>query len=193
MNKNVQIQIPSPCTQNWDDMETVPGGKFCSSCEKKVIDFTLLNDRQIIEILRKKNKGCGRFTDEQLNRELIVTDAQSNSFIPAIIVSTALATGITTSAYAARERLPAVQDTSVTSADTIPAKNDCEMVAGYTALKNDLVVTGYRVTTRRITVGGYIGIKTTDSFKKDGNSARPKRISFFSKILIALRLSKRPL
>jgi hypothetical protein len=59
---------------------------------------------------------CGRFTDEQLNRELQVTPHQSNAFIPAAILCTALATGMAVSAYAAKNtdrRLP------VTEQDTI--------------------------------------------------------------------------
>lgn len=116
MAPKVQIQLSNPCTQSWDDMETVEGGKFCNGCKKKVIDFTLLNDRQVMEIFHRNKHVCGRFTDEQLNRELRVTMHQSNAFIPAAILCTVLATGMAVSAYAAKNterRLP------VTEQDTI--------------------------------------------------------------------------
>ena len=47
-------------------------GRFCSSCKKTVIDFTALNDRQIIEIFAKSgtNTLCGRFLETQVGREL---------------------------------------------------------------------------------------------------------------------------
>lgn len=151
MNKRVQIQLPTPCSQSWEDMKTIPEGKFCSSCEKKVIDFTLLNDRQILEIVRNNKHVCGRFTDEQLNRELQVTAPQSNAFIPALIVSTALATGVSTTAYAAREieRTVIVQDTTKPVVK-IPADTS-ECLPGYYALGQELVVTGFAPRQR----GGY--------------------------------------
>lgn len=141
MNKRVQIQVPTPCSQHWDDMKTIPEGKFCSSCEKNVIDFTLLNDRQILEIVRNNKHVCGRFTDEQLNRELLVTAPQSNAFIPALIVSTALATGVSTTAYAAREieRTVIVQDTTKPVV-TIPADTS-ECLPGYYG--QEIVITGF--------------------------------------------------
>lgn len=133
MDKNVQIQLINPCTQSWDEMQTVPGGKFCGSCEKRVIDFTLLNDRQILEIFRNNTHVCGRFTDEQLNRELRVTAHQSNAFIPAAILCTALATSMAVSAYAAKNierRLP------VTEQDTI---RPIEVLRCNSVISKDLV------------------------------------------------------
>ncbi|SFD29286.1 hypothetical protein SAMN05518672_1011478 [Chitinophaga sp. CF118] len=63
------LQISAPCAQLWDDMAVVTGGRFCSSCEKKVIDFSLLSDRQIIEVIESsKQEVCGRFVNEQLDR-----------------------------------------------------------------------------------------------------------------------------
>lgn len=170
-----QVQIPTPCTQSWEEMKTIKGGRFCSSCKKEVIDFSLLNDRQIIEILRKNNKTCGRFADEQLTRELVATDEQLNSFIPAVIVSTVLATGMATATYAA----PVLPDTTIASSDSIPTINDCKMIGGYSAL-DDFEVKAYVTVRKSHTVGGIGYIK------------KAKRISFFRRILIALGLSKRP-
>jgi hypothetical protein len=183
MTRKVQIQVPAPCTQSWEEMQTVPGGKFCDSCEKKVIDFTLLNDRQIIDILRKNNKGCGRFTDEQLNRELLVTSSQSNSFVPAVIVSTVLTTAMATAAHAA----PMQQDTSVTAAvkDSIPAVEDHNLVPGYYALKEDLVVMASGMPAKRYTTTGAIAVIESTTITR-------RRSSFFRRILITLGLSKKP-
>lgn len=101
MSRKVQIQLTNPCTQNWEEMNDAPGGKFCTNCDKKVIDFTLLNDRQMLEIFSKNEHLCGRFTGEQLNRELEITAHQSNAFIPAAIICTVLAASVAVSSYAA--------------------------------------------------------------------------------------------
>jgi len=47
MAKQLQLQIPSPCHENWENMSQVEKGRFCASCEKKVIDFSYMSDREI--------------------------------------------------------------------------------------------------------------------------------------------------
>ncbi|HEY6159756.1 MAG TPA: hypothetical protein VI112_00995 [Bacteroidia bacterium] len=61
------ITVPKPCSQNWDNMQDVKEGKFCSSCEKTVHDLTRLSDEELILFLHEKGKGvCGKFRNEQL-------------------------------------------------------------------------------------------------------------------------------
>ena len=46
-------------------------GRFCTHCSKTVIDFTVLTDKQIIDLLNtRKEELCGRFETGQLNRDL---------------------------------------------------------------------------------------------------------------------------
>jgi hypothetical protein len=72
MSKNIQLHIPKPCHENWDAMSPVEKGKFCGSCEKQVVDFTNMSDRQIAEFFKKPSTGsvCGRFMTDQLDREI---------------------------------------------------------------------------------------------------------------------------
>jgi hypothetical protein len=129
-------------------MKTVPGGKFCSSCDKKVIDFTLLNDRQVLEVFRKNEHVCGRFMGEQLNRELRVTRHQSNAFIPAAIISTALITSVVASAYAAKDitrKLPLTAQDSIVPIQTIRCT---------TVVSKDLVVKPFTDTCTQVRLGG---------------------------------------
>lgn len=70
MNKNIfQISIEKPCGEDWKKMTTDANGKFCSSCQKSVIDFTNLSDQQVISLL-KNTKGsiCGHLSNSQLDR-----------------------------------------------------------------------------------------------------------------------------
>jgi hypothetical protein len=61
------ISIPKPCTQNWTDMGIIAQGRFCQSCQKTVIDFTQLSDKEILERLSSASNTCGNFDDQQLN------------------------------------------------------------------------------------------------------------------------------
>jgi hypothetical protein len=67
MAKKVNISIPTPCRENWSEMQTNGQGKFCLSCQKTVIDFTNQSDKEIVEtILQHQGKICGRFRQSQL-------------------------------------------------------------------------------------------------------------------------------
>lgn len=72
MSKKIQLTIPEPCHENWDAMTTVEKGKFCGSCQKEVIDFSVMSDRQLAEFFKKPSTGsvCGRFMTDQLDRNL---------------------------------------------------------------------------------------------------------------------------
>lgn len=72
MSKKLQVSIATPCHENWDSMTPVQQGKFCGSCQKQVVDFTGMSDRQIAEFFKKPSTGsvCGRFMTDQLEREI---------------------------------------------------------------------------------------------------------------------------
>ena len=66
MSKPIQLSIPTPCHENWQQMTPVEKGRFCASCQKKVFDFTNMPDREIASVLRSHNHVCGRLTAKQL-------------------------------------------------------------------------------------------------------------------------------
>ncbi len=74
MSKKIQLSIPKPCHENWDAMTPVEKGKFCGSCQKQVVDFSNMNDRQVAEFFKKPSTGsvCGRFMTDQLDRSIEV-------------------------------------------------------------------------------------------------------------------------
>lgn len=74
MAKKLQLQIPEPCHENWNKMTPVDKGRFCDSCQKAVIDFTGMSDRQLVAFFKKSSTGsvCGRFYNDQLDRNLAV-------------------------------------------------------------------------------------------------------------------------
>ena len=69
----LQLTIPKPCNENWDNMTQDENGRHCSKCAKTVIDFTKMTTEQIQEIFTQKNTGgiCGRFNKVQLKQTQI--------------------------------------------------------------------------------------------------------------------------
>lgn len=72
MGKKIQLTIPTPCHENWEAMTPVDKGRFCAACQKQVMDFSNMNDRQVVEFFKKPSTGsvCGRFMPNQLQRDM---------------------------------------------------------------------------------------------------------------------------
>jgi hypothetical protein len=67
MKNSYSISIPKPCGENWNNFSPKENGRHCSSCNKVVVDFTKMSDRQILEFLEhKKSNTCGRFRHDQM-------------------------------------------------------------------------------------------------------------------------------
>jgi len=68
--KEYFITIDNPCQEDWDLMVPNSVGRHCSSCNKTVIDFSILSDDDIIKIIsEERGKAiCGQFHSHQLNR-----------------------------------------------------------------------------------------------------------------------------
>ena len=72
MAKKLQLQVPTPCHENWENMTATEKGRFCASCQKQVIDFSNKSDREVAMFFKKPSTGsvCGRFMEDQLNRDI---------------------------------------------------------------------------------------------------------------------------
>lgn len=71
MKQQTLLHIPTPCHEDWNQMTPQQQGRFCSSCQKTVIDFSVLSDNQVLNIMSKATGNvCGRFQNDQLNRPL---------------------------------------------------------------------------------------------------------------------------
>lgn len=63
-----RLHIENPCSESWDEMSPREGGRHCAHCEKTVVDFTRLTDREISQLVSKGKKLCGRLRTDQLDR-----------------------------------------------------------------------------------------------------------------------------
>jgi|GEM_PF-4020523 len=69
--KPIQLSIPSPCSQSWDEMTPSGNSRYCLHCAKTVIDFTTWSDEAMHRFFTTRTEQvCGRFYATQLGRPL---------------------------------------------------------------------------------------------------------------------------
>jgi len=68
MKAQFNLDITSPCSENYNGFKPTLNGGFCGSCEKEVIDFTTMNAQETIAFFEtySDKKTCGRFHSSQL-------------------------------------------------------------------------------------------------------------------------------
>lgn len=65
----LNLSIPQPCHENWQQMTPQDHGRHCSACQKVVVDFTAMSDQQVLDYMRQATSSvCGRFNNDQLNK-----------------------------------------------------------------------------------------------------------------------------
>jgi hypothetical protein len=93
----VHLNIPEPCHENWQQMTPNEQGRHCMSCQKTVVDFTLMSDQGILDyISRASTSVCGRFNNDQLDKtyaEKKVKPVFSFRYAWNVVVATFLLTG----------------------------------------------------------------------------------------------------
>jgi len=70
--QKLQLSIPEPCHENWQQMTPTEQGRFCNACAKEVIDFSSMTDIQVLNYFTNlpHEKVCGRALPEQLDRAI---------------------------------------------------------------------------------------------------------------------------
>jgi hypothetical protein len=68
-----KITIPKPCFEGWNNMMPNEKGRYCNSCAKTVVDFSVMSDEAVQQyfIANYDQKICGRFKNTQLQRIII--------------------------------------------------------------------------------------------------------------------------
>ncbi|WP_400079320.1 carboxypeptidase-like regulatory domain-containing protein [Winogradskyella sp. R77965] len=81
MRKSITLNIAEPCHEDWSKMTPKEKGRHCAACNKTVIDFTKQTDEQIIIALENKGDLCGRFKNQQLDREIVLARKDRNNYM----------------------------------------------------------------------------------------------------------------
>lgn len=73
MSTTVRIQIDQPCHENWQAMTPSEMGRFCKACQKQVVDFSIMTDKEILDYISTATSSiCANATSDQLNRDIKV-------------------------------------------------------------------------------------------------------------------------
>ncbi|MEP5338689.1 MAG: carboxypeptidase-like regulatory domain-containing protein [Algibacter sp.] len=81
MRKVINISIPEPCHEDWSKMTPKEKGRHCTLCKKTVFDFTTQTDEYIVDTFTKNEAICGRFKSTQLQRDLVFSRKEKNSYL----------------------------------------------------------------------------------------------------------------
>lgn len=123
--RNYTIKFTYQCDNKWDEMIPQDNGRHCGSCNKVVVDFTQMSDRDIIQYLMKNTHTCGLFKKSQVNRPMFLYNIKRKSSWPAIAAM--LISGlfsISPSALNATNSKPAIEFHSTINSEVEPEKTN---------------------------------------------------------------------
>lgn len=131
----LDIAIPEPCHEKWNEMLPSEKGAFCSVCSKEVIDFTTLSDEEVKNYLLQRigQQTCGRFKNHQLSSSELLLDKLLAGNIPfwkkfLVIVVILFSSFLTGCDQATQGKLDATQrNDSTVGVMLIDIKSDSEM------------------------------------------------------------------
>jgi hypothetical protein len=70
-----KIRIQNPCNENWNSMSTDKNGRFCTSCNKTVIDFTKMKNTEIQKYFVENSNNesiCGYYKFNHVENETTI-------------------------------------------------------------------------------------------------------------------------
>ncbi len=98
MNSQTFLTIKEPCHQGWENMSISEKGKFCSSCQKHVHDFSNSGIDEIKKAYSKSKDGlCGHVPVRLLQEQYVERGIQKvhNSYLKKFCLATILCFGAT--------------------------------------------------------------------------------------------------
>ena len=82
---NFKLQVPNPCSEKWNKMQTIPNGKHCESCDKNLVDLRSLNNQQIYDLVNVDSELCGLLSESQLQSEFNFQEEYSFSKLGLVV------------------------------------------------------------------------------------------------------------
>lgn len=52
--KHDEFEIPTPCEQDWDEMEEAEGGRFCAKCQHLVVDASAMTQKAFAQLVKQE-------------------------------------------------------------------------------------------------------------------------------------------
>lgn len=95
--KSIQLSIPNPCNENWNDMLPSNSGRFCTSCEKVVIDLSTKTHNELVHFFEGNTRSiCAKMPSTALNHPIFTSEPGHKNAVSliAILLGAALITSI---------------------------------------------------------------------------------------------------
>jgi hypothetical protein len=201
-NKGLYLSVPTPCGENWHHMSPKAAGKYCISCNKTVVDFSLLTDAEIFAVIRNsKGSICGHFKEDQLGRCIPEPVAPRSQLLPVVLITAGLTVGLAERGFSEARNLERMEIDATQgvykSVDIIPDTTLEATVPADTAIAPEavvqlpeLIVPGYAVR-RTVTFTGTLCV-TTVSGERSYRDYEPMYYSGRRLMNKILRKKKRP-
>jgi CarboxypepD_reg-like domain len=186
MSQKISISISKPCLEKFDSFSQTTTGGYCKTCQKNVIDFTKMSQKEIFIHFKNSNiKTCGYFNPSQLKT---YTDAilpiakQNRNWIDYLRISSFLMFVTTTSWSQNTSTVPTIEQHQT---DSKPETSNTEKSIDKTLFK----VKGKIVDERNLPIAGAnitlynSTINTTSDF--EGNFVFPTELSEGDRLLIS--------
>jgi hypothetical protein len=170
-------------------MSPLEQGRFCLLCQKNVIDFTHSSDREILEAFKNDKKLCGRFSESQLDRDLLVRKEKSSiwSSTAATIVSFI---GLGTNEVVAQENVKVEQTDKKVLSDAAKTSNEEIEVSGIVYDERDIPLPGANLIVKGTTTSTQTDFDGKFSLKvKKGDTIIFAFISYENKEVIVNNIS----
>lgn len=114
MHTPIKLNIPAPCHENWNEMLPKDQGRFCGSCSKVVVDFSVMTDKQVLEYFSNySGNTCGRFSNDQLNRTIDPQVRLAKGWFRYMLAAMLPAVFVAGKTYSQGKPAPMARDTSV--------------------------------------------------------------------------------
>lgn len=94
INRSVTIKIDEPCSEDWNAMHPVPGGRHCEVCAKRVTDFSGMGSAELARFAKANGNLCGRISNEFLNTPLPIEQPKKGGVL-GLLLRAAVLVGIT--------------------------------------------------------------------------------------------------
>ncbi len=73
--RGVRLSIPDPCQEDWGQMDTFSGHRFCGKCQSSVIDFSALTRKQAVRAIKSaEGRVCGRLVRDSHGKVIFRTE-----------------------------------------------------------------------------------------------------------------------
>lgn len=99
--QQAKIEIKKPCLVNLDGVVPDENGRFCSVCQKSVVDFTHMSPQEIAVYFQQQHteKHCGTFnswdvkSDNKIDRLILFLQNKRLKFLAVLIIGLLFITG----------------------------------------------------------------------------------------------------